>query len=108
MQCTLGASPASIVVTRQTFSKINGCLVATQMDKAPMVNIPSFGVCKCASPNSPVFLARQCGKEHQLYSICGSKRLLTVASFCMCKSRLFRSSFVFNFLLQFVIMLLEV
>ena len=48
IQCTLGASPQSLVVTSQNLVKNSGELVATEGDKEGMVNIPSFGTCKRA------------------------------------------------------------
>ena len=53
MRCTLGTTEARIGVTSHTFVKVGGALVATETDKEPMVNIPTFGTCKCGWPNSP-------------------------------------------------------
>ena len=53
MCCTLGATPAKLLVTSQSFRKISGAPVATENDKTGMINIPSFGTCKCGYPNPP-------------------------------------------------------
>lgn len=84
MECTLGAAPAKLLITSQTYYKISGKLVATEKDKITMVNIPSFGVCKCASPSPPcVPTPTKWDKVSQLTSISGSKALLQ-SSFCQC------------------------
>ena len=43
--CNKGAIPSQLKVTSQTFSKAEDKLVATEQDKQPETNIPSFGVC---------------------------------------------------------------
>jgi hypothetical protein len=43
--CDKGAKPGQLKVTSQTFSKANDKLIATEQDKQPETNIPSFGVC---------------------------------------------------------------
>lgn len=43
--CDKGAKPSQLKVTSQTFSKAEDKLVATEQDKQPETNIPSFGVC---------------------------------------------------------------
>ena len=53
MCCTLGTGQAKLTVLSQSFRSISGALVATEEDKIGLNNIPSFGVCKCSSPNSP-------------------------------------------------------
>ncbi|NDV68616.1 DUF4280 domain-containing protein [Dysgonomonas sp. 25] len=84
MECTLGASPVPIIVTSQTFVKINGGIVATEADKAPMANVPTFGACKCASPNPPCVPSPIAWlKTSLIHSINGNKSL-TQESFCMC------------------------
>jgi hypothetical protein len=52
--CDKGVKPSQLKVTSQTFSKVEGKLIATEQDKQPEINIPSFGVCaitksKCIS-----------------------------------------------------------
>nr|WP_313981271.1 PAAR-like protein [uncultured Prevotella sp.] len=53
MYCSLGTEKPNLTVTSQTFHRISDALVGTEGDNKGMVNIPSFGVCKCSSPNSP-------------------------------------------------------
>ena len=52
MCCTLGTWQAKLTVLSQSFRSISGALVATEEDKIGLINIPSFGVCKCSSPES--------------------------------------------------------
>ena len=51
MRCTLGTGQAKLTVLSQSSRSILGALVATEEDKIGLKNIPSFGVCKCSSPN---------------------------------------------------------
>ena len=44
MQCSFGAAPASLIVL-PTNRLLTGTPAATIMDHAPMVNIPTFGMC---------------------------------------------------------------
>ena len=53
MYCSLGTEKPNLTVTSQTFRRIADALVGTEGDNKGMVNIPSFGVCKCSSPNHP-------------------------------------------------------
>ena len=53
MYCSLGTEKPNLTVTNQTFRRIADALVGTEGDNKGMVNIPSFGVCKCSSPNPP-------------------------------------------------------
>ena len=53
MYCSLGTEKPNLTVTSQTFRRIADALVGTEGDNKEMVNIPSFGVCKCSSPNPP-------------------------------------------------------
>jgi Pretoxin HINT domain/Domain of unknown function (DUF4280) len=46
MMCDQGAAPDLFKPTYNTTVQVHGCLVATNMDGAPIVNIPSFKVCK--------------------------------------------------------------
>ncbi len=45
MMCDRGAAPAFFLPTHNTHIKIQGCLVANKLDKQPLVNIPTFGIC---------------------------------------------------------------
>ena len=53
LHCTLGLKESNLMVTSQTFRRIANTLVGTEGDNNGMVNIPSFGVYKCSSPNLP-------------------------------------------------------
>ena len=53
MCCTLGTGQATLTVLSQSFWSISEALVATEEDEIGLINIPSFGVCKCSSPNPP-------------------------------------------------------
>jgi len=45
MMCDKGAAPGFFRPTYNMTTKINSCLVTTKMDRFPIVNIPSFGIC---------------------------------------------------------------
>ena len=45
MKCSMGMSPAPLMVTPR-LTTIQGKPVANIMDNKPMVNIPSFGMCR--------------------------------------------------------------
>ena len=55
MCCTLGTWQAKLMVLSQSFRSILGALVATGEDEIGLINIPSFGVCKCSSPESSLY-----------------------------------------------------
>ncbi|SNR78588.1 protein of unknown function [Prevotella jejuni] len=55
LHCTLGVKESNLMVTSQTFRRIANTLVVTEGDNKGIVNIPSFGVCKCNSPKSSVY-----------------------------------------------------
>ena len=66
MCCTLGTEQAKLTVLSQSFRSISGALVATEEDEIGLNNIPSFGVCKCSSPNPPCIPQPQgCDKQHR-------------------------------------------
>jgi hypothetical protein len=54
LQCTMGAAPASLAVVEPTVTAATPA-AADIMDFAPMVNIPTFGMCK--SPANPTVAA---------------------------------------------------
>ena len=83
LHCTLGVKESNLMVTSQTFRRIADAPVGTEGDNRGMVNIPSFGVCKCSSPNPPCLPQPQ-GRQQttQKDSINGMKKL-TEQSFCM-------------------------
>ena len=83
MCCTLGTGQATLTVLSQSFRSILGAFVATEEDKIGLNNIPSFGVCKCSSPNPPCLPQPQGWQQTtQKDSINGMKKL-TEQSFCM-------------------------
>ncbi len=84
MQCTLGAAPVPLTVTSQFTVKISGAKVATEMDIASMVHIPSFGVCKCSSPPPPCVPAPTAWQKTSAVHAIDGKKSLTGDSFCMC------------------------
>ncbi len=45
-QCNQGAAPTPLTVTSQQIVTVQGMLVATVMDNAPVANIAPFGVCQ--------------------------------------------------------------
>ena len=84
MCCTLGTGQAKLTVLSQSSRSILGALVATEEDEIGLINIPSFGVCKCSSPNPPCLPQPQGWQQTtQKDSINGMKKL-TEQSFCMC------------------------
>lgn len=46
MKCSMGMTPAPLVVVPPRNSMIQGMFVANIMDNKPMVNIPTFGMCR--------------------------------------------------------------
>jgi len=83
LHCTLGVKESNLMVTSQTFRRIADTLVGTEGDNNGMVNIPSFGVYKCSSPNPPCTpQPRVWQQTTQKDSINGMKKL-TEQSFCM-------------------------
>nr|WP_314500301.1 PAAR-like protein [uncultured Prevotella sp.] len=52
MCCTLGTGQTKLTVLSQSSRSVLGALVATEEDEIGLNNIPSFGVCKCSSPES--------------------------------------------------------
>ena len=45
-QCNQGAAPTPLTVTSQQIVSVNGMLVATVADSAPLVNVKPFGICQ--------------------------------------------------------------
>jgi len=56
MVCDKGSVPGFFRPTYNTIFRISGCLVATEMDKEPIVNIPSFGICSVTQKPCTQFL----------------------------------------------------
>ncbi|MBL7728214.1 MAG: DUF4280 domain-containing protein [Dinghuibacter sp.] len=46
MMCDQGGAPGYFIATHNKTAKVHGLLVATNKDGAPLVNIPSFKICK--------------------------------------------------------------
>ena len=83
LHCTLGVKESNLMVTSQTFHRIANTLVVTEGDNKGIVNIPSFGVYKCSSPNPPCIPQPQGWQQTtQKDSINGMKKLKE-QSFCM-------------------------
>lgn len=81
MQCTQGAAPVPLTVTSQQFATIENKLKATELDIAPMVNIPSFGA--CAALQGPCVPAPTSWQKTSLFTVNDLKEL-TTDSFCIC------------------------
>lgn len=80
--CDKGSKPSQLKVTSQTFSKAEDKLIATEQDKQPEINIPSFGVCavtkiKC----SPAIIKWEKTTEKDTIN---NYKILTEDSTCKC------------------------
>ena len=84
MYCSLGTEKPNLTVTSQTFRRIADALVGTEGDNNGMVNIPSFGVCKCSSPNPPCTPQPQGWQQTTKKDSINGMKKLTEQSFCMC------------------------
>ena len=83
MCCTLGTGQAKLTVLSQSFRSISGALVATEEDEIGLINIPSFGVCKCSSPNPPCIPQPQGWQQITKKDSINGMKKLTEQSFCM-------------------------
>lgn len=84
MRCSQGTGISAISVSSQNMVAITGELVGTEEDKVGMVNIPSFGTCRCSSHHPPCIPQPQSWQQTtKLDNINGMKKL-TEQSFCMC------------------------
>ena len=83
MCCTLGTEQAKLTVLSQSFRSISGALVATEEDEIGLINIPSFGVCKCSSPNPPCIPQPQGWQQITKKDSINGMKKLTEQSFCM-------------------------
>ena len=83
MCCTLGTEQATLTVLSQSFRSISGALVATEEDEIGLINIPSFGVCKCSSPNPPCIPQPQGWQQITKKDSINGMKKLTEQSFCM-------------------------
>ena len=62
MKCSMGMTPAPLVVIPPRNSMIQGKFVANIMDNKPMVNIPTFGMCRSlANPTVASATSAACG-----------------------------------------------
>jgi hypothetical protein len=55
LRCSFGAAPAALIVTSQETVLSSSMLAATMLDFAPLVNIPTFGM--CSAPTNPAVSA---------------------------------------------------
>jgi len=55
LACSFGAAPAALLVPPHARVLIEGRPVANVMDHAPLVNIPTFGL--CSAPANPAVAA---------------------------------------------------
>ena len=93
MQCSQGTDISAINISSQNIVAIAGEFVATEEDKIGVGNIPSFGVCKCSSPNPPCLPQPQGWQQTTKKDSINRMKKLTEQSFCMC-ARGGRISFV--------------
>ena len=93
MQCSQGTDISAINISSQNIVAIAGEFVATEEDKISVGNIPSFGVCKCSSPNPPCLPQPQGWQQTTKKDSINGMKKLTEQSFCMC-ARGGRISFV--------------
>ena len=84
MQCSQGTDISAINISSQNIVAIAGEFVATEKDKISVGNIPSFGVCKCSSPNSPCLPQPQGWQQTTKKDSINGMKKLTEQSFCMC------------------------
>jgi hypothetical protein len=81
LKCDKGTIPTPIVVTSQSFMKIQGKLQATEEDKTPNVNIKPFGACAITKSScSPAPIKWQ---NTSIFEIDGKKELLDNST-CQC------------------------
>ena len=70
-------------MTSQTFRRIADAPVGTEADKDGMMNIPSFSICKCSSPNPPCIPQPQGWQQTTKKDSINGMKKLTEQSFCM-------------------------
>ena len=83
MYCSLGTEKPNLTVTSQTFRRIADAPVGTEADKDGMMNIPSFSICKCSSPNPPCLPQPQGWQQTTKKDSINGMKKLTEQSFCM-------------------------
>ncbi|KMQ67364.1 hypothetical protein ACM39_14500 [Chryseobacterium sp. FH2] len=80
--CNKGAKPSQLKVTSQTFSKAENKLIATEQDKQPETNVPSFGVCTVTrSKCTPAIIKWEKTTEKDTIN---NFKVLTDESTCQC------------------------
>ena len=80
--CDKGVTLSKLKVTSQTFSKAEDKLVATEQDKQPETNVPSFGVCSITkSKCTPVIVKWDKTTEKDTIN---NYKILTEDSSCIC------------------------
>ena len=66
IRCSQGTGISAINISSQNIVAIAEEFVGTEEDKIGVDNIPSFGVCKCSSPNPPCTPQPKAGsKQHR-------------------------------------------
>ena len=83
MQCSQGTDISAINISSQNIVAIAGEFVATEEDKISVGNIPSFGDCKCSSPNPPCLPQPQGWQQITKKDSINEMKKLTEQSFCM-------------------------
>ena len=84
MYCSLGTEKPNLTVVSQTFRRIADALVGTEGDNKGIVNIPSFGVYKCSSPNPPCTSLPRVWQQTTNKDSINVMKMLTEQLFCMC------------------------
>ncbi|RVU89850.1 DUF4280 domain-containing protein [Flavobacterium columnare] len=80
--CNKGTKPSQLKVTSQTFSRVEGKLIATEEDKHPETNILSFGVCTITNNKcTPTITKWENTTEKDSINNC---KILTEESTCQC------------------------
>ena len=93
LHCTLGVKESNLMVTSQTFRRIANTLVVTEGDNKGIVNIPSFGVCKCNSPQILRVTPHESGSKLLRKTVSMGMKMLNGAdhSVCMLKEEEYHS-----------------
>jgi Pretoxin HINT domain/Domain of unknown function (DUF4280) len=84
MMCDQGGAPDLFKPTYNTTVHIHGCLVATNMDGAPIVNIPSFKVCKITGGSCTPGTTPNTWQDTFQVKVKGIETLIGEST-CMCK-----------------------
>lgn len=84
LSCSQSLSPSALKVTSQSFTKVEGLLIATEKDCISIENIPSFGNCMLCNPLQPCIPAPIKWEELSHVFIVGGYRSLTHYSKILC------------------------